>query len=239
MPPPSLVFYAARNILYPSFILGQIPDLLNLLSAIDVYRRFSCLKADEALVWQKYYSNAQNEGLHREVRMLKDKEVKRLEVFVAKREAQRTEYVLLLQSLIKLYVHYLWTAPESCLLGKRLNDFFPGSIEGLDKPSNLLFHDDLSEGEADSFMQVKDECQKWMHSVVDWEGTRETRGEEEGLSKEEMDASYAEEFREVFPHPFNPLELAKYVEIYIKNVEGIVQKLADWFGPPPNVSPGA
>ncbi|KIJ12774.1 hypothetical protein PAXINDRAFT_156750 [Paxillus involutus ATCC 200175] len=179
-PPPSLIFYAARNILFPSFILGQIPDLLNLLSAIDVYRRFSALKADEALEWQKYYQNAQKEGRHGDVRTLTDKESRRLREFVAKKGGHRKEYVLLVRSLVQLYIYYLWTAAESCLLGKRLNDFFPGSIEGIDKPSSLLFHVDLSDEEAASFMQLKDECQRWMNLVVDWESRREARGEEQG-----------------------------------------------------------
>ncbi|KAF9223921.1 hypothetical protein BS17DRAFT_125869 [Gyrodon lividus] len=215
-PPPFLVFYAARNILSPSFILGQIPDLLNILSAIEAYRRFSALKASDALEWQKYYATKQKEGLHED------------------RRRQRREYVLLVRSLIQLYIHYLWTAPESCLLGRRLNDFFPGSIEGIDKPSSLLFHVDLAEEETALLTQLKDECQEWMNLVVEWESGREARGEEEGLSKEEMDANYTDEFREAFPPPFDPLELAKNVEIYIEKVEEMVRTLEGWFGPASN-----
>ncbi|KIJ07904.1 hypothetical protein PAXINDRAFT_89648, partial [Paxillus involutus ATCC 200175] len=237
-PPPSLIFYAARNILFPSFILGQIPDLLNLLSAIDVYRRFSALKADEALEWQKYYQNAQKEGRHGDVRTLTDKESRRLREFVAKKGGHRKEYVLLVRSLVQLYIYYLWTAAESCLLGKRLNDFFPGSIEGIDKPSSLLFHVDLSDEEAASFMQLKDECQRWMNLVVDWESRREARGEEQGLSKEEMDTTYTDDFRKEFPPPFDPLEVVKNVDIYIKKVQDMVRKLQEWFGPASNGSSG-
>ena len=43
------VFYAARNILSPFFILGQIPDFLKLLAAVDTFLRFAALKSDGAL----------------------------------------------------------------------------------------------------------------------------------------------------------------------------------------------
>ena len=43
------VLYAARNILLPFFILGQIPDFLNFLAAVDTFLRFAALKSDWAL----------------------------------------------------------------------------------------------------------------------------------------------------------------------------------------------
>lgn len=100
--PPSLVFYAARNILLPSFILGQIPDLLNLLAAIETFRRFAALKADEALEWQKYYEREKTHGRREDVRLLAAKEVRTLQRLVVQKDAQRREYIVLVRSLILL-----------------------------------------------------------------------------------------------------------------------------------------
>ncbi|KIJ67049.1 hypothetical protein HYDPIDRAFT_85798, partial [Hydnomerulius pinastri MD-312] len=232
-PPPALIIYAILNILRPSFILGQIPDLLNLLCAVEGYRRYAVLKAGEALDWQVFYeSTSRHEGVGGEVRLLAEKEAKRLKGYTGRSELMRREYLLLVRSLIQLYIHYLWISPESCLLGKRLNDFFPGCIEGISRPSSLLFHADLEEKEEkEEFGKLKEECQGWMNMVVEWEAGREEKGVEDGLSKEDMDVSYADEFREAFPPPFDSAELGRNIEIYVRKVEDMVRKLDEWFGP--------
>lgn len=100
--PPSIVFYAARNILSPSFIVGQIPDLLNLLVVIETFRRFAALKSDEALEWQKYYEGEKTHGRGEGVRLLAANEVRALRGFLYKKDAQRREYIVLVRSLIQL-----------------------------------------------------------------------------------------------------------------------------------------
>lgn len=100
--PPSLVFYAARNILSPSFIIGQIPDLLNLLAAIETFRRFAALKSDEALEWQKHYEREKTHGREQGVRLLAANEVRALQRCVLQKGAQRREYIVLVRTLILL-----------------------------------------------------------------------------------------------------------------------------------------
>lgn len=100
--PPPLVFYGARNILSPSFIIGQIPDLLNLLATIETFRRFAVLKSAEALEWQKYYEREKTYGRAEDVRLLAANEVRALRRFLDKKDAQRREYVVLVRSLIQL-----------------------------------------------------------------------------------------------------------------------------------------
>ncbi|KAH0832905.1 hypothetical protein J3R83DRAFT_11857 [Lanmaoa asiatica] len=211
--PPSLLFYAARNILSPSFIIGQIPDLLNLLTAVR--------------------DSPPTHGRNLDVRLLAAGEVRALRRFLDKKDAQRRQYIMLVRSLIQLYIHYLWTAPESCLLAKRLIDFFPGSIQAVDvdKPSELLFHVDLSKDEKEYFGQLKVECREWMKLAVDWESKREETCRDEGLSREDMDETFADDFRATFPQPFEPSEMARNVDIYMNMVEDIVRKLEQWFPP--------
>ena len=100
--PPSLVFYAARNILSPSFIIGQIPDLLDLLAVVETFRRFAALKSDAALEWQKYYEHEKSHGREEDVRLLAANEVRALRRFVVQKDAQRREYIVLIRCLILL-----------------------------------------------------------------------------------------------------------------------------------------
>ncbi|KAF8557144.1 hypothetical protein OG21DRAFT_1505782 [Imleria badia] len=229
--PPSLVFYAARNILSPSFIIGQIPDLLNLLTAIETFRRFAVLKSGEALEWQKYYEHEKSHGRAEDVRFLATSEVRALRRYLEEKDAQRGEYIVLVRSLIQLYIHYLWTAPESCLLPRRLNDFFPGSFHGTHKPSELLFHVDLSGDEKEYFERLKVECQEWMNLVAEWESRREETCQDVGLSQEDVVGSFANDFHVTFPQPSKPSEMARNVEIYMNKVEDMIRKLEQWFSP--------
>lgn len=100
--PPSLVFYAARNILLPSLIIGQIPDLLDLLTTVETFRRYALEKSSEALEWQIYYEREQNDGRKQNVRLLTPIEVCTLQGFLERSDAQRREYVALVRILIQL-----------------------------------------------------------------------------------------------------------------------------------------
>jgi hypothetical protein len=117
--PPALVFYAARNILSPSFIIGQIPDLLNLLAAIETFRRFAVLKSDEAFEWQKYYEHEKACGRAEGVRLLAANEARALRRFLDKKDAQRREYIVLVRSLIQLVSGHTVSHHTDTLLTER------------------------------------------------------------------------------------------------------------------------
>ncbi|KAG8213473.1 hypothetical protein J3R82DRAFT_12009 [Butyriboletus roseoflavus] len=228
-PRPRLSFTPRATSSRPPSLWDKFPtcstsSLLSRLSA-----RFAAFKSEEALEWQTYYEGEKTHGREEDVRLLAANEVRTLRRFLDKRGAQRWEYIVLLRILIQLYIHYLWTAPESCLLAKRLNDFFPGSIQGVDEPSESLFHIDLSEDEREYLRRLKVECQEWMKLVVDWETKREETCQDEGLAQEDTDEVLAEDFRARFPQPSTPSETARSVEIYMDKVERMVQKLEQWF----------
>lgn len=223
--PPALVFYAIRHILHPEFILGQVPDLFNLLTLVDVFRQFAAKKSDDILTWNEYYHNDQ------QVWTLTEKEVNRIKYYQASSPRLRKEYFLLLKNLCMMYIHYLWTSPESCLLALRLNDFFPGSLRGAGQPSSLLFHVDLDEDERQAFTELKEECSMWMKAVVKWETEREKLGEQGRRSTRELEDSFQADFLVAFPPPVDHAVLLGDVEKYIQKVEGMVRKLEEWFPP--------
>ena len=96
--PPSIVFYAIRNIIRPSFILGQIPDLLDLLAMVDTFRRRAVEVSSTALSWQEYYTKDPSPDL----RLLTKHEVKKIECYIAKDEADRLLYILLVKNMCLL-----------------------------------------------------------------------------------------------------------------------------------------
>jgi len=96
----SVVFYAIRNILRPSFILGQIPDLLDLLAMVDTFRRHAVEVSSAALSWHEYYTKEPSPDM----RLLTKYELKKLQGYIAKDEHDRLLYTL--------HVYHLMTAPE-------------------------------------------------------------------------------------------------------------------------------
>lgn len=82
--------------MYPTFIVGQIPDLLNLLTMVDTFRQFAGKKSGEALTWNQYFSQESN---HQDVRLLTGNEIGRLEHYQARNELQRRKYIILLHNL--------------------------------------------------------------------------------------------------------------------------------------------
>ncbi|KAG6333671.1 hypothetical protein ID866_5414 [Astraeus odoratus] len=226
--PPALVFYAIRNFLHPTFIVGQIPDLCNLLTMVDVFRQYAVKKSGDMLTWNTYYSK---NLLDLDVRLLSEKEVLKLERYRTQSQLQRKEYFLLLRNLFQVYIHYLWTAPESSLLPMRLNDFFPGSMAGTKQPSSLLFHHDLSDDEKHELAELHTECKTWLTAIDAWQRERKELGEQQGYSEAELQASYKDDFQAAFPRPVEYADLAVVVQQYLKSVEDMIHRLEAWFPP--------
>ncbi|KAI6042929.1 hypothetical protein EDC04DRAFT_866221 [Pisolithus marmoratus] len=224
--PPALLFYGIRNILYPTFILGQIPDLLNLLTTIEGLRQFATQRIGQILALNQLYTEHPPDD--QEVRILTTKETRTLAHYQAQSSRLRKKYFVLLQNLCQVYIHYLWTSPESCLLAMRLNDFFPGCLEGYNKPSSLHFHMDLNENEKAEFGGLKDEVSAWMKTILEWEYEREKSGKQKGYSKTDLKASFKDEFQVAFP----PLDYADILDVlvtYLTSVEDMTKRLEKWF----------
>ncbi|KAI5992093.1 hypothetical protein EDD15DRAFT_1028743 [Pisolithus albus] len=226
--PPPLLIYAIRNILHPTFIVGQIPDLLNLLTTVEGFRQFATKRSGEILALNQFYTEHPLNSLG--VRVLTTKENRTLARYRAQSERLREKYFNILKNLCRVYIHYLWTAPESCLLAMRLNDFFPGCLEDYNRPSSLRFHMDLSENEKAEFGELKDEISVWMKSVLEWEYEREKSRKQQSYSKTDLSTSFKDEFQAAFP----PLDYADILDVlvgYLASVEDMTNKLEKWFPP--------
>lgn len=226
--PPALLFYAIRNILRPTFIVGQIPDLLNLLTTVEGLRQFATKQSGQILALNQFYTEHPPDG--QEVRVLVTKEIRTLAHYQAQSERLREKYFVILKSLCRVYIHYLWTAPESCLLAMRLNDFFPGCLEDYNQPSSLRFHMDLCENEKAEFGELKDEISTWMKIILEWEYEREMSGKQQGYSKTDLSASFKDEFQVAFPPP-DYADILDVLVRYLTSVEDMTNKLEKWFPP--------
>ncbi|KAH7927651.1 hypothetical protein BV22DRAFT_1060586 [Leucogyrophana mollusca] len=215
--PPALFFYAIRNILYPTFKLGQIPDALNILAEVDLIRQHVVNKASDALEWNKFY-----QGQGTKARLLHEKEETRLADIVSENEQDRKIYVLLIYNLCRLHIHYLWSAPESCLLPKRMNDYFPGCLADASTASQVYFQSGLSDPEKEIFNRLKAECIQWMKLVTIWEERREIDLADQGISAEEMDKTFKDDLEIKFPPPIEQDRLATAIGKYVRKVERMV-----------------
>jgi hypothetical protein len=58
---PIVIFiYAIKNILYPTFLIELIPDLLDLITMVEFYRIRLTEEASNALTWNEFYKNTQD-----------------------------------------------------------------------------------------------------------------------------------------------------------------------------------
>ncbi|KAG2140141.1 hypothetical protein DEU56DRAFT_798890 [Suillus clintonianus] len=227
--PPVLVFYAMRNILHPFFILGQIPDLLDLLAMVDTFRRHAVEASSAALSWQEYYANEPSSDP--DVTLLTERELRKMQGYVANDEQNRLHYILLVKNLCLLHIYYLVTSPESCILAERMNDYFPGCFPGHDIPSKLLFQHGLSDSEKQIMEGAYQECKEWLMEVTQWEEEWEQEQELElaALTAEQADAAFQQAFRKKFPPPLSQEELVSDLDDYLSTVERMIRKLEDYF----------
>lgn len=227
--PPAFVFYAIRNILRPTLILGQIPDLLDCLAMVDTFRRYAIETSSVALSWQEYYMKELSSDP--DMTLLTERELKKLQSYVTNDERDRLHYILVIKNLCLLHVYYLITAPESCMLAKHLNNYFPGCFPGHDIPSKLLFQHGLSDSERQMMDEAYQECKEWILDVIQWEEEREQEQEQllVTLTAEQAEDAFQQAFREKFPSPFSQEELVSDLYDYLNIVEKMIRRLENYF----------
>lgn len=158
-PPLDVIVYAARNILFPTLNNDQIPDLLDLLSTVETYRKHIVLKADDALAFHAYWKN---ENVDESV-LLTAEEHRFIGSIVADSMIMRDSYKSVISALCQMVsshhinmvtmghgllqdIYHLWTRiePSIAKLAIRMNEYYPPSNKKYQRQPALLFHSDLS-----------------------------------------------------------------------------------------------
>ncbi|KAF4598138.1 hypothetical protein AB1N83_004296 [Pleurotus pulmonarius] len=165
-PPLDVVVYAARNILLPTVIIDQIPDLLDLLSTVETHRKHIVLKADDALAFHAYWKN---ENVDESV-LLAAEEHRFVGSIVADNTAMRDSYKSVISALCQMDIYHLWTRiePSIAKLAVRMNEYYPPSNKKYQRQPALLFHADLSTAERADIEVACRETVEFFQQSLSW-----------------------------------------------------------------------
>ncbi len=178
-----VVVYAARNILLPTVIIDQIPDLLDLLSTVETHRKHIVLKADDALAFHAYWKN---ENVDESV-LLTAEEHRFVGSIVADNTAMRDSYKSVISALCQMVsshninivtmrnvflqdIYHLWTRiePSIAKLAVRMNEYYPPSNKKYQRQPALLFHADLSTAERADIEVACREIVEFFQQSLSW-----------------------------------------------------------------------
>ncbi|TBU23852.1 hypothetical protein BD311DRAFT_767672 [Dichomitus squalens] len=127
-PPLPVLVYAVHNIIQPSFVLGQIPDLLSLLAHIEVFRLNTIEKINRILRRDKTLRRDRSPS----VRLLADHDRDDLERIVSpsRVQAARKVYRQIVHGCSLLHIHHIWrTSPGGPSPLHYLIQYFPYFVQ--------------------------------------------------------------------------------------------------------------
>ncbi|KAJ8508874.1 hypothetical protein ONZ45_g8899 [Pleurotus djamor] len=174
-PPLNVILYAARNIMLPAINMPQIPDLLDLVTIVEYHRQEAHSKVGEALTFNAHWRSMGEP----EEDLLNEEEEDFMEALMVEDGDMRESYLAVIQGLIQLDVHHLWTseAPSIAKLAVRMNEYFPPTNEKYRREPSLLFHSDLNEEERMLIEGLGRNTMVVMKQTLDWAVSRIAPGQ--------------------------------------------------------------
>ncbi|THH06970.1 hypothetical protein EW145_g3712 [Phellinidium pouzarii] len=233
-PPLSVLVYAAKGIIEPTFLYESIPTLLEILAQIEFTRSLVEKQAKTALALNARYTASSKPG----VRILNHAEKKALKKIV--KDGIRLVYLeeIVLQ-LYRLYIHSLWISPKAYILSKTMRSFFPSLfVKSGDRLADEhwqgLIHHDFSKEERERVHDVGEATKVFLSEAREWDLERMAYFKKRGLSEEEIFGdgdfiSYPQNFRARFPCPVDENMLIDVLLVYMGTVEESVDTLENLF----------
>jgi len=220
VPPLDLILYAIRNIMRPSMVADQIPDLLDLLAAVEFYRNVSLGKANDALVYNDWYKAKDERAIS-----LTHEERTDLESQVKMADVLRAIYFNLILQYCQFDVYTLWSHhPDSMTdLILRMSDYFPRLNKNYTTPTPRLFLHDLSDDENDQLHKTGLGCCRFVRDSYAWAVEHRLPGQSL------VTMLQSEDFAAVFPCPIDQDRLVDSMVYYLEAVESVVRQLEDMF----------
>ncbi|OCH90187.1 hypothetical protein OBBRIDRAFT_793572 [Obba rivulosa] len=224
-PPLSLLAYSARNILQPTFVIEQIPDLLVLIANIDVWRTKAVQKTANILKWNRIYEGSPSEGVH----TLSEEQRMYLEVLVRPKKvsALRRMYREIVHACAKFDIHHALDTDGPVM--DLLYMYFPDVLVQVQEDrqertqEEYLFHYGLTKEERDEDRNLAVECLKLVRDVGLWKRDREAYCSTIGVPVESS-------FIALFPRQITENVIATSAEYYMSQVERLFQALDGIFG---------
>ncbi|KAI0065140.1 hypothetical protein BV25DRAFT_139314 [Artomyces pyxidatus] len=161
--------YTIRDIIHPTVLFEQVPELLDLLAQVELVRRKMHTLADSALQFQEHF---RLQGAS-DIIFLAREEMKTLEKITSKDIGSRDIFFQAMKVLVSLDITQLWISSEdSHLLPLHFRTFFPRLSLGQLK-TRWLFHATLSTQERDELeLDTGLACQKFLRDAYLWEEKR-------------------------------------------------------------------
>ncbi|EIN05701.1 hypothetical protein PUNSTDRAFT_137194 [Punctularia strigosozonata HHB-11173 SS5] len=181
--PLSVLTYAIKNIIHPTFIHAQIPDALELLACVERVRQST---VQETL----YALSLNNEHAQKDahVRLLGDDDSERLNRIASEKDALkiRHSYVTITCQLCFLHIRNLWTSAQWVSIKQTMDAYFPDPDNAANwKSKRASWHDGISEVELEKFLRYRTKCRRFIGSVGQWEEKNADRFNELGIEPSE------------------------------------------------------
>ncbi|KAJ7690898.1 hypothetical protein B0H16DRAFT_1486844 [Mycena metata] len=228
-PPLDILLYTIRTLLArASSSSVNVPDLLDLATSIESYRKMACQKVDEALDVHDFSHASEDTGAELTDEEgsgtdLTEEEVKRLRDYQTTDRSLRAMYIGLVLKYSQLNIYEMCTTSvplRAADIALRLSEYFPESKSEVDKDAGAgcprLFHMDLSDAERELLRLCGVNSHKFARDSYQCAGSDE-------ISRQALTSVLQADSIE-------PLRLQETMESYVDAVEAIFKDLQEMWG---------
>ncbi|KAF8348366.1 hypothetical protein F5887DRAFT_644155 [Amanita rubescens] len=211
-PPVDVLVYAAKNILFPSLAEDLIPQLLDIIAAIEFYRQRALTRAKKAI--QRSRSEDKNAPFNSDEEAF----LKQLDT---PKDSWRKVYMTILCKCCQFDLYHLWTANPSSVADFmiRFNEYFPFLNNYCTHESPRLLHQKLSTDEQSTFGEIGLAICGFGYTSAQWI-----------TDNAQEDKPYwtlfdTKEFQKAFPPPCAAKQLVTLICKYVDYVAHVVLKV--------------
>ncbi|KAJ7072975.1 hypothetical protein C8F01DRAFT_267320 [Mycena amicta] len=224
VPPLDIILFAVNKLL-ARIDHGHIPDLLDLLTTVEFFRKLALQKANEALALHLRYVTADP----RKTSLTPDEEAQ-LRAHQENDQDLRSVYLELYHHLSGYHIYHLWTSdpPRAADTVFRLCEYYPELIKNYPQAqdrSPRLFYNDLSAHERDECIQTGTDICSFITNSCEWVRAHYPKVSPIHSVFQQPD------FQAAFPCVFQLEDIRKSIDYYTKTVEAMVTELQDMFPP--------
>ncbi|KAK7052233.1 hypothetical protein R3P38DRAFT_2859246 [Favolaschia claudopus] len=224
VPPLDIILYAIRRLLTPTdpYRLQNVPDLLDLATTVEFWRKLALNRVDEALAIDEYYRGNRPS----EHQTLTEEELETLRTFKADGPSERAVYVETVLQFCQFDIYQLWTSDPPCAadVTLRMCEYFPelnDIYRAARADSPCLFHKDLTGVEREALHVRGIDCCSFVSNSCAWASANRLPGQTLA------EVFQTPEFLKRFPCAVLPARLRESMDYYLSTVEQMVVELQE------------
>ncbi|THH13129.1 hypothetical protein EW146_g7049 [Bondarzewia mesenterica] len=228
LPPLYALTYAVCNIIRPTFLFDQTPEVLEIIAQIELIRQQATKYASQALVWNKYYAKELAEQAQDGI-LLDNHEVRIVSRLVERDRSFRIIYCGIINNCMRLHILHIWTGEKSHHLMRYLKLYFPTfSLTDVPHPRQI-YHQNLSEDEEENFYATALKCIQFIHDAAQWEEKIRDQDSEAIVLPEDYQSDDFRQLRDSLMEGLNEDTVTTMIGDYVRYVENFVAKFEDIF----------